>query len=192
MDAVTATAEMNAAEFLALGLRPEGIVHQELIEGELVVNEPSRSHNDSQFEIAVGLKLWTRGAPERGWVGLPLDVRLDDRNVYEPDIVWYRHGRVPGRSEPPPYPMPDLAVEVRSPSTWRFDIGAKKANYERYGLAELWLVDTAADAVLVFRRSKPEAPRFDVSLELTTDETLTSPLLPGFLLPVSEIFAPET
>jgi len=39
MDAVTATAEMTAAEFLALGLRPEGIVHQELIEGELVVND---------------------------------------------------------------------------------------------------------------------------------------------------------
>ena len=109
--------------------------------------------------------------------------------MYEPDIVWYRHGRVPGRSAPPPYPMPDIAVEVRSPSTWRLDIGAKKANYERYGLPELWLVDTAADVVLVFRRSEPDAPSFDVSLELTTDETLTSPLLPGFSLLVGEIFA---
>ena len=192
MDAVTATVEMTAAQFLALGLRPEGIVHQELVEGELVVNEPSRLHNDSQFDVAFALKDWTRGAPKRGWAGLPLDVRLDDRNVYAPDIVWYRKGRVPGRSEPPPYPMPDLAVEVRSPSTWRFDIGAKKANYERYGLAELWLVDTAADVVLVFRRSEPDAPSFDVSLELMTEETLTSPLLPGFSLPVSEIFAPES
>lgn len=87
MDAVTATAEMTAAEFLALGLRPEGIVHQELVEGELVVNEPNRLHNDSQFDVAFALKGWTRGAPKRGWAGLPLDVRLDDRNVYAPDIV---------------------------------------------------------------------------------------------------------
>lgn len=85
--------------------------------------------------------------------------------------------------------MPDLAVEVRSPSTWRFDIGAKKANYERHGLAELWLVDTAADVVLVFRRSVPDATRFDISLELTSADALTSPLLPGFSLLVGEIFA---
>ena len=44
--------------------------------------------------------------------------------------------------------MPDIAVEVRSPSTWRYDIGAKKSGYERRGLPELWLVDTRADEVL--------------------------------------------
>jgi Uma2 family endonuclease len=43
--------------------------------------------------------------------------------------------------------------------------------------------------VLVFRRSKAGAPQFDVSLELTADETLTSPLLPGFTLTVGEIFS---
>jgi Uma2 family endonuclease len=43
--------------------------------------------------------------------------------------------------------------------------------------------------VLVFRRSRPDAPRFDVSLELGSGDSLTSPLLPGFSLPVDEIFA---
>jgi len=47
--------------------------------------------------------------------------------------------------------------EVRSASTSRYDIGAKKAAHERAGLPELWLVDTAADEVLVFRRSSPQA-----------------------------------
>jgi Uma2 family endonuclease len=54
-----------------------------------------------------------------------------------------------------------------------------------------WLVDTAADVVLVFRRSAPGAPDFDVSEELDTDATLTSPLLPGFALPVAEVFAAD-
>ena len=188
MDAVTATAEMTAAEFLALGPNPRG-VRQELIDGELVVNEPGWLHNEAQLEIAFALKSWTRSGTERGSVGLPLDVLLDDQNVYEPDVVWYRHGRAPKRDDPLPYPVPDIAVEVRSPSTWRFDIGAKKANYERYGAAELWLVDTAADVVLLFRRSKPDGRDFDVSLELTAANALTSPLLPGFSLPVGEIFA---
>ena len=50
--------------------------------------------------------------------------------------------------------MPDLAVEVRSPSTWRYDVGAKKDGYERHGLPELWLVDTEARSVLVYRRAR--------------------------------------
>lgn len=77
---------------------------------------------------------------------------------------------------------------MRSSSTWRCDIGVKKANYERYGVAELWLVDTAADVLLVFRRSQPKAPNFDVSVELTAGDTLTSPLLPSFELPARRVF----
>ena len=56
----------------------------------------------------------------------------------------------------------------------------KKARYEQHGLPELWLVDTAADVVLVFRRSSPKTAESDVSIELGRDESLTSPLLPGF------------
>jgi Uma2 family endonuclease len=84
--------------------------------------------------------------------------------------------------------MPDLAIEVRSPSTWRYDIGAKKAGYERHGLRELWLADTAAGVVLAFRRSARDAPAFDVALELSREQSLSSPLLPGFSLALAELF----
>lgn len=127
--------------------------------------------------------------PRTRLVGPPLDVRIDDRNVHSPDVVWFGHGRVPGVDDPPPYPVPDLVVEVRSPSTWRYDIGAKKRNYENNGAAELWLVDTVSAVVFVFRRSTPAAPHFDVALELGSGEELASPLLPGFTLAVDEIFA---
>jgi Uma2 family endonuclease len=84
--------------------------------------------------------------------------------------------------------MPALAVEVRSPSTWRYDIGAKKSAYERNGLTELWLVDTSADEILVFRRSAAASPSFDVSLELGCGDTLSSPQLPGFTLALAALF----
>ena len=77
---------------------------------------------------------------------------------------------------------------MRSPSTWRYDIGAKKAGYERHGLRELWLVDTAAEEVLVFRRSQPGAPVFDIAVEFDREQQLTSPLLPGFVLALAELF----
>jgi len=80
---------------------------------------------------------------------------------------------------------------VRSASTWRYDIGAKKSAYERAGLLELWLVDIAADVVLAFCRSSPQAAAFDVSLEFAVDDDLTdltSPLLPGFTCSLGEVF----
>jgi len=187
MDSVTATRQITAAEFLAMPART-GAARRELIDGEIVVNQPTWRHNDAQIVIVEALLIWIRAADGRGRAGLPLDVELDDRNVHVPDVVWYRDGRVPALADEPPYPVPDLVVEVRSPSTWRYDIGAKKANYERHGAPELWLVDTAADAVLAFRRSSPDAAHFDISAELAVGGTLTSPQLPGFALPVGDIF----
>ena len=187
MDAVTTAERMTAEEFLALEPLPRSR-RRELIDGEVVVSHPTWMHNTAQGRIFFALETWVRGGPARGKVGLPLDVLLDKYNVFVPDIVLYRDGRVPRRTDPPPYAPPDVVVEVRSPSTWRFDVGTKKSMYEHQGVAELWLVDTAADVVLVYRRSKPTAPTFDVSEELDTTATLTSPLLPGFTLAVAEIF----
>ena len=185
MDRTMAVAQrMTVAEFLAL---PEQR-WASLIEGEVVVNQPRALHQRVVLDLAFALMQWTRAEPRRGEVTTEIAVELDEYNWFGPDVLWYREGRGPGRAETAPQPMPDLAVEVRSPSTWRYDIGAKKARYEQYGLPELWLVDTAADVVLVFRRSAPDARAFDVSLEFARGDALTSPLLPGFSLPLDELF----
>src|SRR4051794_3212157 len=146
MRSVTAAAHMTAREFIDAPVPDHGRPWN-LVDGEVVVNEATINHAAVQGNLLVALTLWTRAAPDRGNVGLPIDVQLDDRNVFAPDIRWYREGRVPDRDAAAPYPMPDLAVEVRSSSTWRYDVGAKRAGYERHGLPELWLVDTVAHTV---------------------------------------------
>ena len=186
MTAMPAVARMTAEEFLAL---PEHELRgAELIGGELVMDPPILRHQLISSEILFEIMAWTRGEPGRGLASIELAVRIGDRDVYQPDLVWYRAERAPERDDRPPYPVPDLCVEVRSPSTWRYDVGAKKSGYERRWLPELWLVNTAADVVLVFRRSKPDAPRFDVALELTRGDTLTSPLLADFTIALSALF----
>jgi Uma2 family endonuclease len=177
---------MTAEEFLALPERPRG-ERWSLVEGEPVMEQPLPRHQRATFELAFALESWVRASRGRGSVSLPIDVQLDGRNVYAPDVLWYAEGRDPTRANVRPSPLPDIAIEVRSPSTWRYDIGVKKQCYEGHGLQELWLVDTAA--VLVFRRSTPGAPRFDVALELTATDELESPLLPGFALPLERLFS---
>ena len=155
------------------------------------MNEPLPYHQIVQGELHGALWQWARAEPGRGRVMPPLDVRMDDANVYGPDLLWYAEGRAPRRDGGRPSPAPDLVVEIRSPSTWRKDRKIKLPVYEREGIPELWLVDTAAELVLVFRRSTPAEPRFDVRLELGTDDCLDSPLLPGFSLAIAELFADD-
>jgi len=189
MTAMQTLQRMTADEYLALPERSDG-PRDQLVEGEVVVmNDATWLHNTVQRGLLFALSRWVDGAPDRGEVGLPLDVLLDERNVYSPDVVWYSHGRVPGLHDPVPYAMPDIAIEVRSPSTWRFDLGAKKSGYERHGLPELWLADTAANALLVFRRSSSRQERFDIALELGSGDVLRSPLLAGFELPLADLFS---
>ena len=158
----------------------------DLVDGEIVMNEPKPWHQRTVVAIVIALGVWEKGGSDRGLVCLPLDIKRDEYNVYAPDGVWYAPGRAPALDAPPPYPPPDLVVEVRSPSTWRLDIGPKKTGYEAMGVRELWLVDFTS--VLVFRRSTAKQPDFDVSLELAPEETLTSPLLPGFELPLAGLY----
>ena len=143
---------MTADEFLARDW-PRGT---QLIRGEAVLNQPSVRHQRMCGEIFVRLRDWAGQEPGRGLVMLPVDVRLGEE-VYAPDVWWVRESRRPAPDAARLEEAADLVVEVRSPSTWRFDIGVKRATYEAAGVAELWLVDTAAETVIVYRRSRPAA-----------------------------------
>ena len=108
--------------------------------------------------------------------------------MYAPDVWWVSEAHRSGRDALYLDGPPDLAVEVRSPSTWRFDVGVKRETYERSGLPELWLIDTASETILVYRRSTADSLLFDISLEVGRGEELTSALLPEFVLDVGALF----
>lgn len=183
MRSVPIAEPLTADEYLAAQWRPD----TQLIAGELVVNSPDWEHQLIASRIYLPLGGWTQERPGRGYAVWELDVKLGEHDVYRPDILWFRDGRVPVRGDRRPFTLPDLAVEVRSPSTWRLDVGVKRAVYEQRGLPELWLVDTAADVVHVFRRSAPTAG-YDIALELGAGDALTSPLLPGLRLALGGVF----
>lgn len=177
---------MTAEEFLALP-EPEEFGIFELIDGEVVLTQPTPLHQRAVGKILFQLELWASAGPERGMPLLPIDTLIDHWTVLAPDLQWYAAGRtLPGMTDPP-WPLGDLVVEVRSPSTWHRDVGRKKQIYERDGVRELWLVDPPARTVLVFCRSAGSAT-FDVTAEVGEDAMLTSPLLPGFAAPVAELF----
>lgn len=70
----------------------------------------------------------------------PMDVRLADHSIVQPDLIYVTperrdviHERIFG--------APDLLVEILSPSTARRDLGPKLRLYADSVVAEYWIVD---------------------------------------------------
>jgi len=159
----------------------------QLVEGAAVVDAPGAGHQAVAGRIFAKLVTFTGAKPGRGTAGLPVAVTVGARDVYAPDVWWAREGRpdvAAGRLDA----VPDLAVEVRSPATWRYDSGPKRRRYGMAGTAELWLVDPQAGKITVHRRSSADAPGFDTTTTVVAGELLVTPLLPGFSLDLADTF----
>ena len=155
----------------------------ELIDGKVVVNDPSFEHQAVCAFLLDELARWIRIGNGFGYRGFGGNWTVGAGHVLKPDVWWARERPTGVRSDRPP----ELAVEVRSPENWRYDIGPKMRIYESVGVAELWLVDPPGREVLVYGRSTPKVAEFDVALTFTEAEVVTSPLLPGFSLPVGDV-----
>jgi Uma2 family endonuclease len=178
---VTTVAErLTAHDYLAR----EDRRRTELIDGLVVVNEPTVLHQRVCALIWKMLDSWSTTTEGRGTPSWPINVPLDEANVLAPDVLWFEAPLDLNEANAPR--PPDLAVEVRSPSTWRYDIARKRELYETHGVRELWLADTASRTLLVYRRSHPKAG-FDVAHELGPADALTTPLLPGFAATVGDL-----
>ncbi|HWW88159.1 MAG TPA: Uma2 family endonuclease, partial [Vicinamibacterales bacterium] len=60
--------------------------------------------------------------------------------------------------------------------------------YERAGVSEYWLVDPALDVIRIYRRLDETFSRV-VELKQEAGDVLTTPLLPGFEMPLADVFS---
>jgi Uma2 family endonuclease len=165
----------------------EDLVRRELIHGELFVT-PSPTYRHQQV-VARLLVLLAGQAKEHGGEALagPFDIKLSERDVVEPDVLFFREetrARIEQRFSPV---APDLVVEVSSPSTRSRDLRQKRDLYEQHGASEYWFVDLESDRVEVYRLLKS---RFARPTLLEREQALESPVLPGFSVRVEEILGP--
>lgn len=167
---------------------PDDGLRRELIDGELYVTpSPIRDHQEAVEAIVFALARYRR---ERGGqlYFAPMDVRFSDRTVVEPDVLFIAAERVELLRDPRFVDVvPDLVVEVSSPSTRRLDLIKKRGLYEREGVPEYWFVDLDAAVVDVYRLD--DTGHYASPDTLTTRGTLTCLAAPGFALPVADVFA---
>ena len=119
----------------------------------------------------------------------PVDVLLSHVDVVQPDFLFVSKARTVIITESNIQGAPDLVVEILSESTRKNDEGIKRLLYERAQVQEYWIIDPVSKSVKTFllQEGRYHAPHELTSAPTTT--ALTTPLLPGLSLSLSEIFS---
>ena len=158
----------------------------ELVRGELIMMTPAGfKHGAIAAKITARLVRFVE-EHRLGWVtGAETGFRIghDPDTVRAPDVAFVRAGRIPaepvcGFFEGPP----DLAVEVLSPDDRASRVLDKVHQWLEAGCLIVWVVDPEKQTVTVY-----DAPNRTATLT-AADELSGGDLLPGFRLPVGEIF----
>ena len=180
----TETRLLTAEDLYAL---PKSEGRSELIDGVLIEMGPEAYESG---EIAGGLagRLWQHTNPPKLGSILTGDpgfiLARDPDRVRAPDVAFISAARVPQGDLRRRFMegAPDLAVEVVSPSDTAHEVHAKALEWLRGGARLVWVLFPQTRTVMVYR------PEHEVAL-LTEDDVLTGdPVVPGFAVPVRELF----
>ncbi len=142
---------INAADYYQL---PEYAQHDliQLIDGEVVIGMPPiLKHQDIVREILILLALIARKVGGKAYDS-PIEVRLDDDNVFEPDVLYIKPDNlaITQQDEKRIVGAPNLVVEVLSPGTAKYDRQEKYQAYEQHGVGEYWIVDPVHETIEVW------------------------------------------
>ncbi|HUR79411.1 MAG TPA: Uma2 family endonuclease [Thermoanaerobaculia bacterium] len=155
----------------------------EIIDGAHYENPaPTGYHQIILSNVEFALQLHVRTHHAGRVLPSPVDVILSGHDIVQPDIIFLRSGRT-HLLQKNLKGAPDLVVEVLSEGNRRHDVRTKYGLYERAGVPEYWIIDPDELAIRVFRLDGDKFALVDVG------DTITTPLLPGFALPLSDIFA---
>lgn len=169
---------------------PEDGRRYEVIRGSLYVTAtPIYDHQYAVQALAYLMHEWVRKHRLGVVLGVPFDIRLPNQigDPVEPDLVFFRRGNQPRPGDPYFQGVPDLIVEVLSPSTRHRDRGIKLEAYQDAGVPEYWLVDPKARTVVVHVLSEDRS-RYAEHCRGRVGETVTSAVLSGLRVEVEDLF----
>jgi Uma2 family endonuclease len=180
-----------------LELFPDDDRRYEIIDGELFVTRaPHWKHQQVCVNLSVQLKIWS-DRTKLGSVATGVGVIFTEEDNVIPDVVWVSNDRLAQILDESGHltSAPELVIEVLSPGTKneRRDRELKLKLYSVQGVREYWICDPRSasvgnrdkETIEVYRR---ENAALKLVATLYKEDTLTSPLLPGFSCLVESLF----
>lgn len=164
---------------------PSGTVRYELHDGVLVIMAPPGGiHSLATVRF---VKYFLIHGEDKGlgrtYVEITLLLRRNPDHVLVPDVAFLSKDKFPPVMSPQGYleTIPELIVEVRSPSNTLAELARKAADYLQAGALVVWVADPVAERILVYRSGQP------VRI-VAKDEILDVPeVIHGFAVRVKEL-----
>jgi Uma2 family endonuclease len=157
----------------------------EFINGEVIMHSPALNRHLMATKRLFQLMNVHCLTNQCGEVHVEKAMTSFPRNDYEPDICFFGIAKAsliaPDTLK---FPVPDLIVEVLSPSTEARDRGIKFTDYASHGVREYWIIDTIEESVELYRLYDTTYPE----VERAKNGLLSSDAIPGFEVPVRAIF----
>lgn len=155
----------------------------ELIDGEVVEKMPTEEHAYLASLLNARIFIYLEKHPiGRVVVQARYRIPKDEHNAYLPDVSFTSRERLQPLVKSGAVPhMPDLAIEVKSPSDKTLDMRKKAWYYLENGARMVWLVFPHKQQIEVHTAE-------DIQTLTLNDQLDGGDVLPGFTLAVKDIF----
>lgn len=116
----------------------------------------------------------------------PVDVFLDRKNVFQPDMLYVKKENLGIISELGLNAAPDVAVEIILPSNSFKDRNQKRKLYQKFGVKEYWIIDPGNKTLEIydFRLADVDTP----TLYVAEEGEVVSKFLPGLAFRFQTLF----
>jgi len=165
---------------------PEGAPYQ-LIGGSLIMTPaPDVYHQEISGRIEFQLREYVMKNDIGKVYDAPIDVRLSETDVYQPDIIFILHKNksIIGRKEIEG--PPDMIIEILSPATAYYDLREKYKVYEKCGVSEYWIADPKQKKIEVYENKNNKYCLID---EAEESGSVSSKIIEGFSVSLSHVFS---
>jgi len=157
----------------------------EFINGEIIFQSPAKLRHTNSIKLLTNLLSNFVIKNDLGFVGSEKMLISLTRNDYEPDICYFEKAKSQNfKSDQMQFPAPDLAVEVLSPSTEKFDRETKFQDYAAHGIREYWIIDPENEFIEQYFL---QAEEYELLLK-AKDGTIESIVLPEFRIQIRAFF----
>ncbi len=165
---------------------PDDGCRYELYDGLLSeVPAPIPRHQRVSFNVAEQLRAYERRAGGLVFMS-PIDIVLNEYNVLQPDVVFFRGDRVHAINMRRAIRVPpDLSVEILSPATEATDRVRKLRTLAAFGVREYWLIDPLDARIEQYTLDQRQ---LCLAQLVAPEDDLTSRWLEGLTFPAAAVF----
>ena len=158
----------------------------EIFNGELcMVPAPSTNHQSVSRNLEFLIWNFVKQKGLGNVFDAPIDIVFDDDEVFQPDIVFIKSENQSIIGKNAIQGVPDLIVEIVSPSSTFYDTIEKKDIYRKYGVKEYWIIFPDEKVIEVLSLEKGEYLEFCKSKK---EGIVKSKILEGLEINSKDVF----